>query len=475
PVTDSISRNYLPGFLRQFGYATTYIQGAPLSYMLKDAFMQRAGFDTSFGDTWFRRVHSESYWGVDDRTLFENMSDYIIKKNRQKKPWFITALTVGTHHPLNVPGIDSCTDDIRRLKIAYNYLDTTLHSFFQRLEKNHILDSTLVVITCDESRGVDDSRADQWTKRIFQQWGLLIVLHPNHIRKQITEPFSQMDIALSLADFCGTKAATPFWGRSIFRTYETPRDLFFSNTYVHLVGKMTDDTIMELTNEDFRSGISLTHPKNALFSPIIATKKILQEEQLAILAENTRAYNSSLTIYSSDNHRYLRLANKSTYPIIRGKQNTLLSGQNITIPGKSAVTVRLRGHMIAGDSSSKLYIKHDLASYSGTTRITRYMPEFIMDRDTFCTEYDFYTYRTYRSVELRFTAEIVSGPSAMVIIDSAVLVIDSRNPTYAEQQKWQKIANTGEGRDVGSFSISRPDSPAVARQGQNTLTTTTIQ
>ena len=59
----------LPAALAEAGYATVYLQAAPLAFMMKDKFMPKAGFERVFGDSYFRNAWSSNKWGVDDRTF----------------------------------------------------------------------------------------------------------------------------------------------------------------------------------------------------------------------------------------------------------------------------------------------------------------------------------------------------------------------------------------------------------------------
>ena len=61
----------LPATLREAGFSTTYLQAAPLPFMMKDQFMAQAGFDRVLGDDWFTTAHNRNHWGVDDRTRSE--------------------------------------------------------------------------------------------------------------------------------------------------------------------------------------------------------------------------------------------------------------------------------------------------------------------------------------------------------------------------------------------------------------------
>ncbi len=73
-MTELVGRDRLeclPMLLRDRGYATIYLQAAPMSFMMKDQFMPIAGYDVAIGDTFFSSAYRRNHWGVDDRAFLE--------------------------------------------------------------------------------------------------------------------------------------------------------------------------------------------------------------------------------------------------------------------------------------------------------------------------------------------------------------------------------------------------------------------
>ncbi|MCK8688287.1 LTA synthase family protein, partial [Pseudomonas umsongensis] len=145
----------LPAQLRKNGFATHYLQGAGLRFMAKDKIMPHIGFDATHGLEWFSNSnYLEFPWGKDDKAFFEGALEYVGQLKKQKKPWMLTLLTVGTHQPYSAP-----EDYLERYdtpkQAAVGYLDDALGQFFSSLERQGILKDTLVVITSDESHGID--------------------------------------------------------------------------------------------------------------------------------------------------------------------------------------------------------------------------------------------------------------------------------------------------------------------------------
>ncbi|MEM6991992.1 MAG: LTA synthase family protein [Myxococcota bacterium] len=219
----------LPEVLRDAGYRTVYLQSAPLSFMLKDRFMPWAGFQRVLGDQFFARPYARNNWGVDDRSFFGAATDLVAELNAGSQPWFATLLTSGTHHPYLVPDNAAPGGDPRHRAVAF--LDDSVAEFIGALRRRGVLDDTLVLITSDESAGLDGELPEA-QQLLSANWGLMIALVPGAEAAVVEEVYGQRDVALSVVDALGVDpAASQFSGRSMFRRYDTPRGIAFANSY----------------------------------------------------------------------------------------------------------------------------------------------------------------------------------------------------------------------------------------------------
>jgi arylsulfatase A-like enzyme len=230
-------RRCLPEVLGDAGYETVYMQAAPLAFMMKDQFMPRAGFDRVYGDAHLEKARYRTQWGMDDRSFFENGLDTIEALREASKPWFLTLLTAGTHHPFSVPH-DFEADVTTPGSRALAYADMAAGYFFRELEARGILEDTLVLITSDESRGREmETPTGATGDSLAENWGILIVLLPERRSLRIPEPFAQVDLATSILDYLDlSELGTHFFGRSVFREYRRGRLLFFANTNRRTIG-----------------------------------------------------------------------------------------------------------------------------------------------------------------------------------------------------------------------------------------------
>lgn len=209
----------LPELLTSYGYHSVYMQGANLSFMRKDMLMPIMGFEEIIGESFFQdnSVTRRSYWGIDDPSLFRKTFEKITLLEQEKAPWFLTVLNVGTHHPFAVPKHYAKTHVLPLHRAAQKYMDDALSTMFSQLEKEGILDNTLVIITSDETKAYGAPK-DTIASPLYNH-GLLTVILPNKMHKVHQGYFMQHDIQLSILDYLGI-ANRDAMGRSIFRDYK---------------------------------------------------------------------------------------------------------------------------------------------------------------------------------------------------------------------------------------------------------------
>lgn len=210
----------LPAQLRQAGFTTHYLQGAGLRFMAKDRIMPHIGFDSVHGLEWFsNKNYLEFPWGKDDRAFFEGALDYVGQLRQQGRPWMLTLLTVGTHQPYSAP-----EDYLQRYdtakQAAVAYLDDAIGAFLDNLERQGVLKDTLVVVTSDESHGIDGVR-------LASSWGFNLTLAPEqaqlpHIKNGT---YGHIDLATSLLDYFALPIPVALGGRSLYRDYDNGREM----------------------------------------------------------------------------------------------------------------------------------------------------------------------------------------------------------------------------------------------------------
>ncbi|MBE0969783.1 sulfatase-like hydrolase/transferase, partial [Escherichia coli] len=100
------------------------------------------------------------------------------------------------------------------------YLDDAIDAFLADLEKQGVLRDTLVVLTSDESHGVDQVR-------LASAWGFNLVLAPEQAALPPIKSgvYGHVDLAASVLDYFGYRVPAGISGRSLFRDYASGREM----------------------------------------------------------------------------------------------------------------------------------------------------------------------------------------------------------------------------------------------------------
>jgi len=329
-------RRCLPAVLRDAGYATAYLQAAPLGFMLKDQFMKKAGFDELIGDSGFEMSYARTDWGVDDKAFFEQAVKRVVELHDAEQPFFATLLTVGTHHPFTFPAGDAVEGGKDPRARAFEYADDALADFIDALREQGVLQDTVVIITSDESAGLVDTSVSS-VRLLAQSWSFAIVMLPEPQAKQEDTLHAHVDTALSIADLLGLDSeASRFVGRSWFRNYETPRSMFGGNTYARKAIMWTPSGKVVVCDEAFADCKRYdTHAME--LKPKTRGKPALPRER-RLLAEVARLTRSGRPEMDASKTMALLVADEVTIADSDGKK-LLTGGQYIRVPAGTILDV----------------------------------------------------------------------------------------------------------------------------------------
>lgn len=245
--------------LADAGYKTVYLQAADLKIMQKDRHLPELGFQHVHGIEWFKQPYFNTGWGPSDNHFLEQTVRMVRSLEADDKPWFLTLLTSGTHHPYKVPpGFND--KKLEHRERAVRVADSAIGAFIEELDRMGVLDSTLVVITADESFG-----AGRNTPKIYENWVPLVVLEPSARVKEISTSFALSDLHLSILDYLAIEQISrPPAGRSIFRSYLNPRPIVFANAYARRIYQFTENNQLLQCANDF-SQCHVREYKNSTF------------------------------------------------------------------------------------------------------------------------------------------------------------------------------------------------------------------
>jgi len=356
----------LPQVLREAGYATAYIQSAPLGFMLKDQFMKKAGFEELIGDPWFEQSYARTDWGVDDKAFFEQSLGPVLELHAAEQPFFATLLTVGTHHPYTFPD-DLVAEGARtRQERAFRWADDALAEFLSELERSGVLEDTVVIITSDESAGL--ARAASARQRLLSQsWSFAVVMLPEPQAKRIDTLYAHVDTALSVTDLLGLEQqASGFVGRSWFRDYETPRQLFAGNTYARSVIMWEPSGSAVICNESFRSCVRSIPEGDLLFGSKRESESASPRARqlLTEVARLTRSGRADLTAAGTID---LLVEEQVSVPAAEGKK-LLIGGQYLRVPGGTTLRVDFDLEIVGNQTATELQQDLFLGGYAKFTR-----------------------------------------------------------------------------------------------------------
>ncbi len=226
------SRPCLPQVLKKEGYHTAYLQSAQLTFMMKDQFMAKIGFDEVLGYDDFPHAYERSGWGIDDRALYEQVLERLEAYEQQSRPWFAAVLNIGTHHPYPVPKSWGSKYGSTKRSSAFAYTDDALHRLLDALEDRGMADHTLVVILSDESQGLTSIHRSEIAQEFAKNWGPMVSFGPGIKPRRLDGVFVQSDTALSILDYLGLADRAPhFVGRSWFREFQGPRETPLANAH----------------------------------------------------------------------------------------------------------------------------------------------------------------------------------------------------------------------------------------------------
>jgi phosphoglycerol transferase MdoB-like AlkP superfamily enzyme len=387
-------RTCLPEALRQNSYHTVFMQSANLRYMSKDRFATEAGFEGVFGNADYQAAFSRTNWGVDDATLYRHAIDKLKKLGTSEKPWFVTLLTAGTHHPYNVPGNANPTYDE-----AVSYADESLRRFVSALRKEGLLENTVAIFTADEPHRT--SKEGLAGMMEYQHIPLVVLIPGMEGPSEHSGHYTQADLFLSITDYLSIPHGNAT-GRSIFRRYKEGRNLFFGDIYASRVYSITQD--------------------NTLY--VCSTSLAMDLECSAYEIESGSLFGSDLPLKDVDEayvHDLRRMLAANELTAEKLASHTVFRERNETYRGSSWVMGDHRMSARKGDTITwRLKIRaHDYIQVSFHARTVLPETEQIFIKEFAVKGGDSYTFSH------EFTA-----PSDITSLWSNLSVLGSRNGTY---------------------------------------------
>jgi len=203
--------NTLAKALHNIGYTSHTLLGGNGSFWNQGVMTRTLGYDELIAIEQYK--NDESYdFGLTDSTFLAQSAEKI---SQFKSPFLAQLITLSSHDPyvllnhriyLKVP--KNCPDELGRYLNAIRYVDKCLGSFIADLQKNGILDKSILVISGDHDGTKQQPK--QWKSFARKEWNTEIGMTPliilNATKKHVYKPIvGQIDVYPTLVDILGLK------------------------------------------------------------------------------------------------------------------------------------------------------------------------------------------------------------------------------------------------------------------------------
>jgi len=228
----------LPHLLRKVGYRTAFFQTAN-NYEDRPSVVANLGYDT------FRGLYSMpqegfayvNYFGREEMMMLKPSLDWVEENKNQ--PFFLTYLTLSTHHeygfPPDFPARDFKVENknLKRYLNAVRYIDFFIKRVFEEFEKRALLGTTIFIIVGGHGEsygehGLTGHNYSLWEEGIRVP-GIIYALALFPEAGKIEGFRSILDIALTVCDLLGLKVTEgEFLGKSLMTPADENREFFYT-------------------------------------------------------------------------------------------------------------------------------------------------------------------------------------------------------------------------------------------------------
>jgi hypothetical protein len=187
--------------LKEKGYTSVFMGGAPLRFGQKGKFFSSHGYARVLGKTALRkRLKDPNYihqWGLYDDSLM----DLAVKESEilaSSQPFFLNLLTIGTHYPgyisTTCPDYKASEDGILK---AINCTDFLVARFIKKIRRSAIAENTVIAVMSDHLMWSVAARSHElghpWDRRLS-----LILIVPGEKARVISAHGTHFDIPATL-------------------------------------------------------------------------------------------------------------------------------------------------------------------------------------------------------------------------------------------------------------------------------------
>ncbi len=218
----------LPALLNKGGYQTEMVIGNNRDYHQDHTalFMGRNGLQRFLDESDFPPDAERLGLGMTDGALFEFLRYRIQSLRTSGRPFFLSTLTFSTHHPYKVPqghpDLRALQGEPDRYLVSLRYLDLEFERFFRGLQRDGLLENTVVFILGDHGRHESVGQTDQerwvshYTVPLFIWMNQSLRTPSTYRPRTVTTVASQVDLTPTILALTGlSPRVSPFLGRDL--------------------------------------------------------------------------------------------------------------------------------------------------------------------------------------------------------------------------------------------------------------------
>ena len=197
------------------GYHSSYYYGGELAFANMKSYLQTAGYEHLIERDDFSPAAQNSKWGAHDGELFDRLQTDL---QRQPAPFFVTAFTLSSHEPFEVPMRRhfAGTDETSLFRNSVFYTDAELGRFLRMARRQPWYAHTLLVLVADHGHilpGNSSERSpDKFRIPLVLAGG---ALRPGARGQVVHTVASQTDVAATLLAQLHLPAAPYVWSRNL--------------------------------------------------------------------------------------------------------------------------------------------------------------------------------------------------------------------------------------------------------------------
>jgi phosphoglycerol transferase MdoB-like AlkP superfamily enzyme len=206
------------------GYETAFYYGGELNFAGMKSYLMNGSFDKIISKNEFSKEDCNSKWGAFDHVVYNRVLGDL-SRNKPKKPFFKTILTLTSHEPFEIPEFEgnfewqNAKDEATLFANSQFYASSAFSKFIRTLKNlpNNIWANTVVVVVGDHGTRLIDAKTsfEHYKTPIIWLGGALEKDKKGKIYEKVV---SQLDIANSLLQQNNFDAKKYIWSKNMFST-----------------------------------------------------------------------------------------------------------------------------------------------------------------------------------------------------------------------------------------------------------------